>query len=978
MKNHGIPLKIKLFGTPQIFMGGEEVFFQRRKVLALLIYLVVNQKHIARDLLIDILFPNAGRDRARANFRQTLSVLKSLIGEERLHIDNLGISMNFTQNIEADVFDFLELEKQTFPADAEKLYKDDFLAGFYLENNGEFEDWLFNQQEIFRNKYIAILDKLIVQTMGKQDLENAVSYTKKRLDLDLFSEDYHRLLMELYYRSGQISSSIKQYEKCREILKNEFSSLPDKETEDLYMRIRNRSVPLAPIHSLQNIPEYRNNIIGRETEIGEIRSVISDGNVRILTITGCGGVGKTRLALTVTEELSYLFPDGIFFVDLSVISRTDQIVKAIAQILGIKETIGKGMTLSWKVQRHLENKELLLVLDNFEHLIDGGSEIVLEFVKQCPGIKMLITSRESLHLKEERVFTLLPFSVPEQGDYAIALFEEVTRLIRPDFAANEENLPYIHEICRQLDGLPLAIELAASRMKILGCKAISERLSCRIELLVDNSPRLPLRQQSLATALDWSFSLLMDVEKTVFKYLSLFPGGGSVNALESICKRDSDFNFDVLEILYSLSEKNLILLDINENETRFHMLETIREYAQQMSSAGKDINLLRAGHADYFLKLAQNIAPELHGPDQIEKLNILENDVNNLNCAIEYFYESGHMEKCLQMAIALKWFWFRHGHFSVGRAYLEKALSSLTESVSNRTKARALNALGWMTIITGNWSESRDLQVKSLDLFRKLGDPIGEISATSDLGTVLRWLGDYDEGNILCLKAIDMARSRGKPHNILYALIWAFSTTGGVFSFSPPVQELEEALDIARQLGDYWGIFHSLLGLAELYRQTENYNQARPLYEESLKGFTEIKDDWMIAWNLEGLGRVLYLDKQYGEAEKILLKAFVKFDLLGDKSNALHILSWLGMTANRLGNHHHAARVLASFDALYKNHTGKKSIDDLDLGKELLKVFAYYKLNYPSDWTAGKVYPYKDLKLYLGSVERLWNGTYLY
>ena len=976
-------LALYLLGPPRFKLNDATISVQRRKCIALLAYLAVTAKAHSREMLTDLLFPRQSRGRAQADFRQTLSILKNTIGEDWLKVDGPTVRLDSGNNLWTDVHEFGALIRDEHGIDyrgaglerinrliaAAGLYQGDFLSGFYLKDSPKFDDWQFFEQESLRRDFSSVLEQLVKILGNRDQIEAAVEYGRQWLALDPLEEKVHRELMQLYAMAGQRTAALRQYEQCRSLLKKELGEDPEEETEDLFETIRckrnisNRNPP--PTSRPNNLSEQLTEFIGRETEIASLIDTLEGEKVRVLTLTGTGGTGKTRLAVEAASRMIGNYEDGVFFVDLAAVRTPEEVVPTIARVLEVRESMGHGRNLLDYLKDYLRNKRLLVILDNFEHIISAAHRVA-DLVTDCPGLRVMITSREKLQIKGERELHVPPLKVPDPRTIqtvqpllqieAVRLFVQRAASANPAFAVMDENASAVAEICRHLDGLPLAIELAASRLKILSLQELTNKLKDTFGLLGERTEARPARQQTLRKAIDWSYNLLNEFEKRLFTNLSVFVGGCSIEAVEHIFGvPDLESELDILDGLSSLVDKSLLKQEVVDGESRFSMLETIAEYARIRFEERPEAGMVREHHARYYLELAVEAESELHGPEQLRWLDRLERETNNLQSALSWFLQSRRVRDALQLAISLEWLWYRYGHFSDGQKKLERTLEIAAAAEHPTLQARAEHALGWMCFIQGNWSRARDLYRRSLQLFRDHQNRTGEGIALSDLGVVERWIGNQTIGDEYCEQAIEIAREIGDPLRISISLIWAYATTGGKFRNSPPQAELEEAVEISRRLGNLWGIAHGLNGLGDLLLELGKYREACPRYEEALKGFRHLKDKWMTAWTLEGLGRTMFLAGDICNANHYLKESAKLFYSLGDRANTVFMLNRIGMVTRAGGHHQRAARLLGAFKALHESMIGKEAVGQEIYAEDLGTSFTEYQNELPSEWCEGQV-----------------------
>jgi predicted ATPase/class 3 adenylate cyclase len=450
---------------------------------------------------------------------------------------------------------------------------------------------------------------------------------------------------------------------------------------------------------LNNLPTQPTPLVGREREVSEVSDLLRRADVRLLTLTGTGGTGKTRVALQSAAELVDEFEDGVFFVALATLTDPGLVASTLTQALGVAESGEKQPEDA--LREFVRERELLLLMDNFEQVLEA-TPLLEELQAAAPRLKVLATSRAALRLYGEREFPVPPLALPDPAypppperltQYeAVRLFVERARAVKPDFSVTNENAPAVAEICVRLDGLPLAIELAAARIRLLPPRAMLARLGSRLKLLTGGARNLPERQRTLRGAIEWSYELLTPEERTLFARLSVFAGGRTLEIIETIC--DPEGELDTLDGLESLLEKSLLRQEEGPGgEPRFVMLETIHEYAREKLEESGEAEEVRRRHAEHFLTLAEESYPELKGPDQLEWLERLEAEHDNMRAALSWALGRKEAEVALRLGGALWWFWWMRGHNSEGRRLLEEALA-IDGRVSPEVRAMALAGVG--------------------------------------------------------------------------------------------------------------------------------------------------------------------------------------------------------------------------------------------------------------------------------------------
>jgi predicted ATPase/class 3 adenylate cyclase len=629
---------------------------------------------------------------------------------------------------------------------------------------------------------------------------------------------------------------------------------------------------------LHNLPLQPTPLIGREKEIREVTERLRRSEVRLLTLTGPGGTGKTRLALQAAAELADVFEDGVFFVNLAPLTDPALVPSAIAQVLGVQESAER--TLVESLQHHLREKSALLLLDNFEQVTEA-SATVGQLLAAGPGARVLVTSRIPLHLRGEHEYAVPPLSLPDPKQLppleqltqyeAVRLFIERAQAAKADFQVTNSNAPAVAEICHRLDGLPLAIELAAARVKILPPQAMLTRLQSRLKLLTGGARDLPARQQTLRNAIEWSYELLSEEEKLLFHRLSVYAGGRTLEAVEAVCNPHGEL--DVLEGVSSLVDKSLLRqvegAAGDTGEPRFTMLETIHEYAQEKLEESGEAEEIGRRHAEFFLALAEEARSQLNGSEQGRWLSCLEAEHDNLRAALSRTLAQGEVELAGRLAGALWRFWNMRGHVREGRQWLREVLAG--EGLSQPTRAKALDGAGSLAWRQGEPTAAEPLYEESLSLYRELEDTRGIAGVLIGLGILAKLRGELDRAQALYEEAL--ARCRELEPTVGIAAVAAIAVLlNNLGSLADTRQEYaraeslyRESLALARQVGDANGVSLALLNLAELARRQGNLPGARVHLRESLH---VARDIGHVRWATGGLALLAQLLAAAGAAER--------------------------------------------------------------------------------------------------------------
>jgi predicted ATPase/class 3 adenylate cyclase/DNA-binding CsgD family transcriptional regulator len=615
-----------------------------------------------------------------------------------------------------------------------------------------------------------------------------------------------------------------------------------------------------------NLPVQLTPFIGREQELNAVQDLLSREDVRLLTLTGPGGTGKTRLGLQVAAELSDHFTDGVFFVNLAPINDSTLVMSTIAQALDIREATGQA----WpeRMREVLQQKKMLLLLDNFEQVVSAGVEVV-DMLAACPQLKVVVTSREVLHVRGEREFAVPSMSLPDLKNLpdlatlsfnaAVALFLQRAQAIKPDFQLTNANARAIVEICARLDGLPLAIELAAARVKLLPPQALLSRLDQRLSILTGASRDAPARQQTLRNAIAWSYNLLNEAEQKLFRRLSVFVGGFTLEAAEAVCDAPENVERagEALELLSSLIDKSLLRQAEQEGEElRFIMLETIREYGIERLVAHAETGVAQQAHAEYYLALAERAESELAGSHQVVWLERLEQEHDNLRAALQWLLEQGEAgqstvngwEMALRLGAALEQFWLVRGHYTEGRTFLERALAG-HEGATKAVQAKALGTAARLALNQGDTDRAEVLCKESLSLWQELGDTTG-IALSLQRLAIVAWI----RNNAVAARSLT-----------------------------------EEALARWKEVGDVPHLAEAHAWLAYMAGQQGEYTRALALYEESLSHYRELESKIDTIDLLGELTELLYLSQSDSARVRSLLdEVLALVREVGDKMGIAH------------------------------------------------------------------------------------------
>jgi predicted ATPase/serine/threonine protein kinase len=687
--------------------------------------------------------------------------------------------------------------------------------------------------------------------------------------------------------------------------------------------------PVEPVEARPvNIPVQRTGFVGREKEVAAAKELLLRQGVRLVTVTGPGGIGKTRLAVRVASDLVEHFPGGTHFVPLSAVGDPGLLASAIVQTLGIREAGGQSPLEILKKNLHDSLRApMLLVLDNFEHLAKAATTVA-ELLAVGANLKILVTSRSALHVYGEHEFPVPPLGLPDSRSTpsvevlsqcpAVALFVQRAVAAKPDFELNQGNAAAVTEICARLDGLPLAIELAAARVKVLSPSSMRTRLASRLQLLTGGARDLPQRQQTLRAAMDWSYDLLSAPEQKLFRRLSVFVGC-NLEGVEAVCDTKADLDLDLLDGMASMVDKSLVQqIEQTQGESRFVMLETIREYALEKLQASGEEALTKRAHAAYCLVLAEE-ATEQSGPEGAEWLERFALEHDNFRAGLEWLTATGDAEWGLRLGAALFRFWEMREYLAEGRDRLGKLLKLASAAAPTKARARALFAAGVLALEQGDYASAEVLISENLEVARQLDDKQSVAVSLNALAVIARDRGDVPAARSLLEESMVLWRELGDQKAVARSL----SNLANIVKLQGDNVRARslyaECLSIFRELGDRTGVAWSTNYQGDVARDQGDSAAARTLYEQGLVIFRELDDRWGIAGTLADLGSLAREQGDYPRAHSMYRESIKLFQELDHKRGIARLLECFACAAAVQLEARRSLRLAAAAAALRQN-----------------------------------------------------------
>jgi len=947
-KRKGISLRLilQLLGLPQLHIDDKLVATDRRKAIALLAYLAVNdighaRQRYSRESLSALLWPDYEQAKAFSNLRRTIWEVHQAIGENWLIADRESLRLNADAEIDLDVARFQDLlsqsRKQSDPilripllVESTKLCRNHFLNGFSLKDAYPFNEWAFAESEDLRSQLMDALTSLSEDHCMLGQADKAIPYARRLISLDPLNESAHRHLMEVYIQAGQHSVALKQYRTCEQILRKELNLDPQPETRALYKKILKGEIKLVHVERQTETVTPKHNLlmqlttfIGRKKEQDEITYLIT--NNRLVTLTGMGGMGKTRLALEVGEQSLDDYANGVWQVELVSLNDPMLVPQTVAMVLGITQQPNRDLTAT--LIEALCARTLLLIFDNCEHLLDASAELVNALLKNCPNLKVLATSREALGIAGEALYQVPPLMLPDIQPIeplekltqyeSIRLFNERARLSMMSFLMTMENAYSIAQICRHLDGIPLAIELAAARVKVMSVQQIAVRLDDRFNLLKAGSRTVIQRHQTLRATIDWSYELLTDQERVLLQRLAIFSGSWSLEAAEAVGMGGNVDESNLLDLLTNLVEKSLVI--VKADRQRYGMLETVRQYAKEKLMASGEAETYYQAHLEYFLKLAEDAEPHLKGAGQVQWINRLDDELDNLRMALDWSISSStNREAGLKLSGALWRFWQRSMRAGEGRIYLARLLDQVSMGPTREVLAyaKALTAAGALAYFQSDYISAEVFRQEALNIFRKLSDANGIADSQHGLGNIALSQGNYETARSMYEESLKIRQKLGQREPLAGTL-----SNLGLIAYNEgdymTARSLEmESRIIFQEFGNKAGIAFTLNVLGNIARHQGDLQAARKYHEESITLCDEAADQWGLANALNGLADVALVEGDLYTAYSLCRDSLNLLREGGAKEGIAYCLESIAAISVARGQSSRSARLLGAAAAL--------------------------------------------------------------
>jgi predicted ATPase/DNA-binding SARP family transcriptional activator/DNA-binding CsgD family transcriptional regulator len=945
--------RVRLLGGFSVWVGPRilrQKEWRSKKASTLVKLLALAPGHrMHREQVMDFLWPDLGTKAASNNLRQVVYGARRVLAsasdlpgrylgsrEEHLVLCPEG-------QLWVDVDAFEEASSTARRSRDPSAYGAaiDLYAGDLLPED-RYERWAEGRRNELRQLYLGLLIELAGLHEGRGEHALAIETLRKATSEEPTLEEAHASIMRLYALSGRHERALAQYERLRDALQSGFDTRPTEATRRLRNEIASGELlpkppagPVLPAPSdgaKHNLPAPMSSFVGREREMVDLRRSLS--MTRLLTLTGAGGSGKTRLALEMGRDLVGMYPDGVWLVELAPLLDDGLVTQEVANVLGVQERPGEP--LAGTLAKALAGKEVLLVLDNCEHVVEAAARLVYKLLASCPRLKVLATSRESLAVLGEVNWAVPPLSLPDgttdgkltAGSLvryeAVRLFVDRCRLRIPDFELTWENAQAVARVCRRLDGIPLAIELATARMGTLAVEQVAQRLDASLDVLRGNIRGAAPRQQTLRAALDWSYNLLSEGERTFFRRLSAFAGGWTLAAAEEVCSGDGIGREDILDLLGGLVDKSLVVAGAStDGAVRYKMLQPIRQYAREKLKESGEIEEVQSRHVTYFLALAEEAQPELAGPQQRLWVERLEGEHDNLREAISWVLQRGEDPLALRFGGALWRFWFQGGYLSEGVRWLEQVLAG-AEPEEAAARVRALEGMGWLTQVQGDTERAKATYAEMMELSRNLDDKGNLATALNSLGMLAVTQGDTDRATSLLEQNLAVLREMEGEENAATVLKrYHAINLLGILAISEEADYtrgaalFKQSLALAREAEDAYRVTASLIALQYVAVLQGNYERATALYEEALAAARELGNASVeiIPEALVNLGLAALGQADYQRAVMSFKEALVISQNTERKSTIINALEGMASVAGALGEATRAAHLWGAAEA---------------------------------------------------------------
>lgn len=922
-----VAVKFYLLGPLRIERAGERIHLPRRKVELLIAYLLLHPERHSRDQLATLFWGDASDAQARHSLRTALATVRGAVAPDLFLADRDYVQLNpaFTCWIDLqELFapaDYTESNRNQLAAKL-ALWQGDLLEGCY-------DEWVLADREHYRVRLLTLFLQGIQSLRARSDYRQAIQVAERLLTIDPTNEHAHQHLMFCYMAAGDRQAALHQYERCERVLLAELDVPPLAETTALYHWIKqNSNAGSSTAARITNLPIPLTNFIGRVRETATLKNMLRYGATqpRLTTLTGAGGSGKTRLAIQVATDLIDHYAHGVWWIELAALTDGAQLVKAVAKALGICET--SHDSCRQRLIDFLAKKQLLLVIDNCEHLLEATALLIAELLQCAPNLQILATSRIGFGLPGEAIWQVPTLPLPDPDDHpveqllhyeCIQLFVERANAVQRNFTLTTANAPAVMAICTELDGIPLAIELAAARVKVLPVEQIAIYLQgaigARFALLTQGSRASVPHQQTLRATIDWSYRLLDEAERLLFRQIAIFHGGFTLEAIAQVATGIPADELPqphapapppmLLDLLTQLVDQSLVIVEPQGEQNRYRLLQTLREYALGQYENDAEKETIQQRHAIYFLQLAEAAGHELNGPNQPHWIHCAEVEQPNLRAALDFLIQQHAGEEALRLVAAIYHFWDVRGYFDEGRRWLQQALT-IRAGATAVTQARALNAAGWLAYGQSDLAAARPFYTESLALFSAERRSSQIAGVLQNLAVLDMEEGAYEDARLRLTQSVQLCRAVQDEYGIARGLRYLGALACEQGYIAEAHAYFQESLAIHLAHGAHVSSATGYIKLGDTERRLGNLDAAAANYTNALESGQLLGHRWLIGNALNGLARVALARQAYRQALAHGEEALTLFRTLGDKTLIGFALATLGAARDAMGNHHEA------------------------------------------------------------------------
>jgi predicted ATPase/DNA-binding SARP family transcriptional activator/DNA-binding CsgD family transcriptional regulator len=937
-------VRIRLLGAFSVSVGDRPVWrdaWRLRKAASLVKLLALAPGHrLHREQAMELLWPSLGRIAASNNLRQALYTARQALepdspaGSRYLASKDESLVLCPESSLWVDVEAFEEAASSARRSHEPAAYGAalDLYAGKLLPTD-RYEEWAEEHRRRLREEYLSLLLGLARLHEEREVYDLAAEALRRVVAEEPTREEAHVGLMRLYVLSGNKAEALAQYVALEEILAKKLNTEPADSSRALMEEIAAGRFPRSEKQSLgsaprkqpdaakHNLPAPRTSFVGREREIVESKRELA--MTRLLTFTGVGGSGKTRLALEVARDLVGAYQDGVWLVELAPLSEGKLVPQAVARTMSVREQPGRPLIDT--LTEALHKKAALLVLDNCEHLADSVAHLADKLLALCSQLRVLTTSRETLEVEGEVVRRVSSLSVPDtdrlpvaaelMGYDAVRLFVERTRLRLSAFEITSENATAVAEVCRKLEGIPLAIELAAARMDVLTAGQIAQRLDRALGLLTGGQTD-DRRHRTLRATLDWSFDLLSELERKLFCRLSVFAGGWTLEAAEAVGAGGGIEEGDVVELFLMLVDKSLVVSEAGEGGFRYGMLEPLRQYARERLEESGEAQATKRVHAEYFLALAEEAEPKLWESEDKAWFDRLKKEHNNMRAALSWMLEHEEAQLALRLSGALRWFWRARGYYGEGRRWLERALSEEGRT-SARARAKTLDGVGWLASEQHDIDRVQAAAEEGLKLSEEAGIGGVILANFKNLLGEAAWLqGDYERAAKLFEEGLVLHRESSNARGVAWSVCSLAAVSSDRGDYERSRELYEEAIALAREMGGALPLGDLLLALGWEYMLEGDHERATALNEEAAELYRKRESRGGLRYALDTLGWAALAREDHERAKALYEENLVLCRELGDKLVASASMDGLACCAASGGEAQRAARLFGAAQLL--------------------------------------------------------------